>query len=237
MSVTPVLPGPMDLPIRGQLQEHCWGGLALGGHLEPGSWQPVPDMLLKSSSLRPVVPGSAAHRAWPALLELWSVKMTLKRTGSQTIPEELGKVWAQDVGWKLGNDTGTDEMLRWGQMQLPTSVPQFSCWHQELCSSWGVERAEGKAAWIPNKTLQAGSGQVETSQYVHEANPSREEDDDGPCCLNFAESHIPPLTSLPESPELAFLLYTPWAGSESGFWEQVEGWSSLQYLQEGAYLD
>lgn len=34
-----------------------------------------------------------------------------------------------------------------------------------------MERAEGKAAWIPNKILQAGPGQVETSQYVHEAGP------------------------------------------------------------------
>lgn len=51
---------------------------------------------------------------------------------------------------------------------------------------------------------------MEASQYVHGTRPrlSRKADDEGSCCLNFAESCIPPLNSLPGCPQLAFLLYS-----------------------------
>lgn len=43
-------------------------------------------------SLRSVVPGSAAVRAWPALLHPKTIKMTVKRMGSQNGPEDPAEV-------------------------------------------------------------------------------------------------------------------------------------------------
>lgn len=74
--------------------EARWRDTAAGKVGNRHTQSPNPGMLVKNSfpcSLRPIVPGSAAHRAWPALPNLKAIKMTVKIWAVKTALRSLAR--------------------------------------------------------------------------------------------------------------------------------------------------